>query len=354
MEPITHLLTGACLSRAGFNRKTALATATMVVAAEAPDIDVFSRAGGRVFGFAHHRGITHTLVAVPFVAALVLLIIYGWYRWRRQGKSLDGLPPRWGLLYGLACLSVLSHLLLDFTNNYGVRPFDPFSYRWHSWDIVFIVEPLMWAVLVAGLVLPSLFALINQEIKSSRKKEPRGRLGAILALAGVVLIWGVRDYEHRRAIAAIEALTYQGSPPLRVSAYPYYLNPFRWYGVVETKNAYLSMWVNSLTPEVDPEDRAIVRYKPQETPVTLAAKRSYLGRVYLDWAQYPMLEVEPLEAPESGYLVRIYDVRYAYPGMGRLPLGAWVQLDRSLNVVAQSFGVRNTPPRNGERQATGQ
>ena len=41
LEPITHFLTGAVLARAGFNRKTALATATMTLAAEAPDLDVF-------------------------------------------------------------------------------------------------------------------------------------------------------------------------------------------------------------------------------------------------------------------------------------------------------------------------
>ena len=40
MEPVTHFLTGACMSRAGFNRKTALASLTMVLAAEAADLDV--------------------------------------------------------------------------------------------------------------------------------------------------------------------------------------------------------------------------------------------------------------------------------------------------------------------------
>ena len=40
MDPITHFMTGACLSRAGFNRKTAYATLAMTLATEAPDIDV--------------------------------------------------------------------------------------------------------------------------------------------------------------------------------------------------------------------------------------------------------------------------------------------------------------------------
>ena len=39
MEPITHFLTGAVLGRAGFNRKTALATATMTLS-ESPTGDV--------------------------------------------------------------------------------------------------------------------------------------------------------------------------------------------------------------------------------------------------------------------------------------------------------------------------
>ena len=33
------MLTGACMSRAGLNRKTALATLTLTLAFEAPDID---------------------------------------------------------------------------------------------------------------------------------------------------------------------------------------------------------------------------------------------------------------------------------------------------------------------------
>jgi len=40
MEPITHFLTGACIGRAGLNRKTTYATLAAVLAAEAADLDV--------------------------------------------------------------------------------------------------------------------------------------------------------------------------------------------------------------------------------------------------------------------------------------------------------------------------
>jgi inner membrane protein len=155
----------------------------------------------------------------------------------------------------------------------------------------------------------------------------------------VAAFWGLRDYEHRRAIAEMEALTYQGQEPVRVSAYPYYINPFRWYGVVETASFYQRMRVNTLNPAVDPDDRAQVQFKPEETPVIAAAKLSGLGRVYMDWARYPLLEVEQLSTPEPGYLVRFNDVRFMYPEFARRnTLGAWVQLAPDLKVVAQSFG----------------
>jgi inner membrane protein len=261
---------------------------------------------------------------------------------RGRKIKIRNLPPRWGLLYLYACLAALSHILLDYTNNYGVRPFWPFSEKWYSWDIVFIVEPIMLLLLVGGLVLPSLFALVNEEI-GARSHGFKGRTGAMIALIGILCVWGLRDFEHRRAVAALEARTYRDADPIRVSAFPYYLNPFRWSGVVETKNFFAVMWVNSLAPDVDPENRMEIHYKAEETPVTLAAKESYLGQVYLDWAQYAITETEPLSSPER-YSVRFYDLRYLYPGRTRSPLSAGVILDRELKVVAEFFGQHVRQP----------
>ena len=328
------------MGRAGLNRKTALATATLALAAEASDVDVLTQLKGPVFGFAHHRGFTHSFLGTPLVAALVVGVIYLVWRLRGRKTRNPNLPPRWGLLYLYACLAGLSHLLLDFTNNYGVRPYWPFSEKWYSWDIVFIVDPLLLSALLLGLLLPGLFALINEEI-GARSKGPQGRLGATLALIGVVLVLSVRDYEHRRAVSAMEARQYQGVDPLRLSAYPTWANPFRWYGVVETKNCFAVPSVDSWPPEVNPDGRMQIHYKPEESPVTLAAKRSYLGRVYLDWAKFPITETEELP---DGYHVHFRDLRYGDPAReSPRPLTAAVELDRNLNVVAQTFGWRREP-----------
>ena len=91
MEPVTHILTGACLSRTGLNRRAAYTTLAMAIAAELPDIDTLWSLRGSVAGFQHHRGITHTFVGIPFEAAIVVAAIYGLHRWRTaRARTLGG------------------------------------------------------------------------------------------------------------------------------------------------------------------------------------------------------------------------------------------------------------------------
>src|ERR1017187_5553214 len=95
MEPITHFLTGACIGRAGLNRKTAYATLAAVLAAEAADIDILWSFAGPVEELKHHRGITHTFVAAPLVAAAAVGAVWLYHHWRetRQKRKLTAAPP---------------------------------------------------------------------------------------------------------------------------------------------------------------------------------------------------------------------------------------------------------------------
>ncbi len=351
MEPVTHLLTGACLGRVGLNRKTAYATLVTTLAAEFPDVDVLWNFGGPLVGFQHHRGFTHTLLGVPFSAAVVVGCVYLFHRWRSSRGKTTVLPARWGWLFLFGIIAALSHLLLDFSNNYGVRPFAPFSWRWYSWDIVFIVEPVILAALFLGLAMPSIFALVTQEIGGKRERF-RGRGGAIFGLVSILLIWGVRDFHHRRATTALSAQTYNGEDSKRVAAMPYPVNPFHWAGVVETQNTFQTMDINVSSGEVDPEERAQIYAKPEETPVTLAAKESPLGRVYLSWARFPLIETEPLPGSQGGYRVRFRDLRFGYAALGngrdteaqvRRTLSASVLLDGNLHVTEERMGNRVQP-----------
>ena len=348
MDPVTHMMTGACLSRAGLNRKTGLATLTLTLALEAPDIDSFSYFGGGITGLQHHRGITHSFVGAPFVALFVVAIVYGvfrWSMWRRNGSSemnsrgAPKLPPNWKLLYCYALLGALLHLFQDFTNNYGVRPFAPFNEKWYAWDIVFIIDPVMLVALLLALTLPALMALVTEEIGSA-KPQFRGRGAAIFALLCLAAVILVRDFEHRRAVTALNERTYRDQTPLRVAAFPQMLNPFAWNGVVETRDFFQVLPVDSGSGEIDPLGIGVVRFKPEETPVTLAAKKSRLGRVYLDWARYPLVTAEQIEGGRNQ--VQFEDLRFeSAEGLAQRrgpPLAGYVVLDRQLQVEEMFTG----------------
>jgi inner membrane protein len=334
LEPITHFLTGAVLARAGFNRQTALATATMTLAAEAPDLDVFWGFKGPVYNFAHHRGFTHSFLGLILVSAVVTGFMYLIWRLRGRKTNIAGLPPRWGLLFLFSYIAGLSHILLDFTNNYGVRPFWPFWEKWYSWDIVFIFEPALYIILIGGLVLPLIFSPPNSAL-------PRGRKFALAALICLVLLYAFRDHEHRHAVNAVRQRQFQSGPPLRVSVYPYYWNLYKWYGVVETAGSFATSDVDSRTGQLSQSELEYFP-KPPETRATLAAKRSYLGRAYLSWAQYPLVTETPTG---ENTMVHFRDLRYDYPQLrGRIALSCSIELNKDLQVVREFFGQREQVP----------
>ena len=122
----------------------------------------------------------------------------------KPSVGLSGLKPNWFLIWLFSLIAALSHLLLDFTNNYGLRPFFPFNPRWYSWNIVSIFEPLMWAALIAALIMPAIFGLADSEI-GARRQPFRGRGWAIAALVFIVILYGVRNAEHQRALNLLRA-----------------------------------------------------------------------------------------------------------------------------------------------------
>ena len=308
MEPVTHILTGAVLARTGLNRRAAYATAAMAIAAEFPDVDTVSSLFGPVSGLEHHRGITHTFVAVPFEAATITLAFYAFYRIRKRPATKA--PARWLWLFAGTLLALLSHLLLDWTNNYGLRPFFPFNPRWYAGSFVFIFEPVLFGILLAALILPTLFALINSEV-GARKKPFIGRGWAIAALFGVATLYVVRYQQHQNAlnVAALNA-----PQATRYFASPYPTDPFRWAVVADNPGFYQLSQVNSRTGLAEPPAPSDTLYKPTETLALIAAKQTPLGRVYLDWSSWPVLSERPDSSDPDHSLTQVTfaDARFFY------------------------------------------
>jgi inner membrane protein len=331
MEPVTHFLTGACIGRAGLNRLTAYATLAATLAAEAPDLDVVWSLGGPVVSLAHHRGITHTFLAAPAVALVVtgfVWLVQFVHRSSRSRKraALSGIaepqPVRWRWVFLAALIADLSHLLLDWTNNYGLRPFFPFNAHWYSGDLVFIAEPILWGLLLSALIFPALLGLADREV-GARKTQFRGRSWAIFALTGMVALWCLRWTEHAKAANLVELAQVTPTPANRIALEPYPFNPFRWHALLETDSTWQTAEIDTRNGQVasDPHTNAI--FKPPYTPAVAAARQTRLGQVYLDWSQWPVVrEIGPHPAPgqpppdfppnRAWTNVQFNDLRFAY------------------------------------------
>jgi inner membrane protein len=309
MEPITHLMTGACLARAGFNRKAAYATVAMTLAAEAPDLDTLWSIDGPIASFQHHRGWTHTFFGLPLEAAIIVGAIWLFHRWRsgQAGNKPPRAPVRWGLLYCFSLVALLSHLLLDWTNNYGVRPFFPFNPRWYAGSFVFIFEPVLFLILLVALVAPSLFGLIGSEVGAKRPAF-RGRGWAIAALLAMTALWTFRFFEHQKAVQLAQTADYNGASVLRATADPYPINPFHWQTVVETPTFYQISTADTFN-NTTATDQPVLIFKPPTTLATLAAKRSWLGEIYLDWSLWPVV-TETGTDPDGLTIVTFRDLRF--------------------------------------------
>jgi len=332
MDPVTHFMTGAVLARTGFNRKAAYATLAMTLAAEAPDLDVLWGFKGPVAAFEHHRGWTHTLVGVPIEAAVVIGVVWAGHRLLgKHRRKPSPAPIRWKLLYFFSLIALLSHLLLDWTNNYGLRPFFPFNPRWYAGSFVSIFEPVMFLLLLMALVAPSLFGLVSSEV-GARKQAFRGRGWAIAALAGIVALWGWRAWERQKALALASAADYGDAQVVRVWADPYAVNPFRWQTIAETPTTFHVAMVNTRSGEVDSNAQADVFYKPPTTLATLVAKRSWLGQAYLDWSKQFTLVTDTGVNPDGLTVVTFRDLRFVHaaPPIGRsdrIPLSGAVYVN---------------------------
>ena len=353
MDPIAHSFTGAALAASGLRRATPMATAALVLGANAPDIDIVASFGPEFYSLAHRRGWTHGLLAMAVLPILVTGMLLAWDRFRRRftrrRRQPDAAPVRAGPLFGLAALGVATHPTLDWLNNYGMRWLMPFDGRWFYGDALFIIDPWVWLVLGGALFLmhsrrfPSLAAwgafwlLASLLLFSSVDVPEPVRWFWVVGVCGLLVVratgWCAPARERsvergtRVALAAIfaymavasfaniparnevrAALSSRGYDSIeRVMIGPVPANPFAADVVAETPDAYITGQWNWLDrPRFGPDTRIIPR--PARNTVSEAAAATPEVHRFLTWARFPYHEIE---TAESGFqIVRFRDARY--------------------------------------------
>lgn len=301
MDPITHTLAGAVMARVGGDRKTPLAAATLMLAANAPDVDIISTTWGSFASIAFRRGWTHGPIALLILPLVITTAILAWDRFVRRRRRPEAPPvdPQWTL--ALAILGCLSHPMLDWLNTYGIRVLMPFSGTWFYGDAVFIIDPYWWVLLATPLVL------------ARRGVSSRAVRGAgLLALAYPLLLIGVSRVGNGVAVAAAEA---QGIAGLREVLYqPAMFNPLRAQVIAVTDAAYhfgTLEWTS--TPRVRISDVVIARGDWSDARV-VAARTDADARDFLVWSRYPWVRIDTTAADGSAAVV-FGDARFPEGGL---------------------------------------
>lgn len=145
MDPVTHAASGAVAMLALPSRPaTRWAVPLAALASASPDLDILFASSPLQF-LLLHRGITHSLPALPVMG--LILALCSWPLWRAAT------PGRWsfGRVWLLTCALVLLHIWLDVVTTYGTMIFLPFSHERVRLNGVFIIDllltlPLLWAV----------------------------------------------------------------------------------------------------------------------------------------------------------------------------------------------------------------
>jgi inner membrane protein len=276
-------------------------------------------------------------------------------------------------------IAAVTHPLMDWTNNYGVRPLLPWSGRWFYGDLVFIIDPYLWLILggaaclltsnrrlkIAGWLIlgvgTSLLILLAPTQRATgpvNLSVPRAiwvagilsivlaralglekRFGQLIPRAVLILVvgyWGALAWMHQAAFRNATALasqvsTARGESFVRTAAMPTVANPFRWVCVAETDRAMYRFFVgvdpgsfeHDLTNVVEGRRgnsaTVIERYeKPSGLGAELLAEASKDRRaqILLNFSRFSIARVQT-DNCIGQTLVQFADLRYTEPGESR-------------------------------------
>jgi inner membrane protein len=363
MDNLTHSLVGLAAAKAGLERLSPGATVLCVLAANAPDADVVTTFWGKWVYLHHHRGITHSIVGTLALALALPLLFYAG---ERVVARIFGWKPVFKLR-GLLIASLLvtaTHPVMDWTNNYGVRPLLPWSGRWFYGDLVFIVDPLIWLVVGGSCFLltargwwrKSFWALLGIVTTTAIVLLPMrggglsipvpvrlvwiagvlallfawklglderwGSRAARVALSFVLIYWGALGIMHAWAFReashlAGEFASARGEKINRLAAMPSLADATLWRCVAETDRGSTFLFNLDLNGGNSGPLRNVILYeRPSGETAGLVARAEgdERARIFLDFARFPVTQTSGDCLTET--FVQFADLRYTEPVAG--------------------------------------
>ena len=271
MDNVTHTLFAITLARTPLGRTGRGATTALILASNAPDIDIVATAGGALKYLEWHRGPTHGPLGIFGLGLVTAGLVWtgrsALDRWRRsRGAGRRRVPDApFGMLALVSIIGVLLHVLMDLPTPYGTRVLSPFDWHWYASDWMPIVDVYLLMALAAGLFF-------------GWGSDADRRRNVAIVLVFMTANYGVRAAAHERAIAMAPGVfgpllpSRCGLVPARtglivnrwphpapssglgqgtrclveIAAMPDMVSPFRWRLIAQLSNAYEVRDVNLL------------------------------------------------------------------------------------------------------------
>jgi inner membrane protein len=292
MDNLCHTLAGAAFAQAGLKRQTRLATATLLIGANLPDIDVLVFATSEP-AVAFRRGWTHGVLAqalLPVALTAVMVLVA-----RRRPRHEDSPPVNVRWLLVLSYVALLSHVWLDLLNNYGIRLLAPLNWRWFYGDAVFIIDPWLWLILGGGVWL------------SARKWTTPARAALVMAALYIAAMCVHAQWARGAVLEAWKAA--RAAEPAALMVGPVPVTPLRRTVIVDAGDHYETGTFTTLPPRVT-FDAEIVPKNGTDPRVAHAREAPHI-RAFLVWSRFPFWTLEPTR---GGTLVSVGDMRFAGRG----------------------------------------
>jgi inner membrane protein len=182
---------------------------------------------------------------------------------------------------------------MDLATSYGTRVLSPFDTTFYAWDLVFIVDPIILAILATTVILA--------------RRPQLGRRAATVGLALILSYMGGRAVLHARALDEAIARV-PGGGVQRVAALPHPLDPRRWRVLADTGPAY---WTGEV--RLGGTAAPLVRRDKLVESAAVARIRaeSEVAAVFLAFSRFPWLEVQQTA---EGTAVTWRDLRFERRG----------------------------------------
>ena len=295
MDNFCHTLVGAVVGEAGLNRRTRFGNATLMIAANLPDIDVLVFASS-VPAVALRRGWTHgiaALVVLP-IALTAMMLLVARIRPTREG----GRPVRATELLLLSYVGVISHVFLDLLNNYGVRLLAPFDWRWFYGDSLFIIDPWLW--LTCGL---GVWFSARRRARSSVRSVAPARVALVVAVLYIAAMCFTAQMARKEVLEAWRAV--RSSKPLAAMVGPVAVSPFRRTVIIDAGDHYETGTFTWFPKHVTLD--AVIVPKSNSNRLVARARETARIQAFLIWSRFPFWTLE--EIPE-GMRVTVSDLRF--------------------------------------------